>query len=246
MLKYISQILVLLLLSSCSEQVDFSTPAQNHINEYRSKHQECKTQDYSKPLPDQTLDTTSHQTQSTDVIFALQSEDVILGNPQSSVIVIEYSSPSCTHCAYFHKAIYPELQKKYIDTAKIAYVIRPFITNKQDLDAAVLAKCGAKEKFVDLLDIFYKQQESWAFNANYREILTNIGQLIGITPEQYAICLNDETMLQPLINHSRAISRVPTFIGTPAFVINGEFYSKSYSLQNLANAIDAAIKSSAL
>lgn len=230
---------VLLLLSSCSDNTDFSTPAQKHINDYRAQLKQCQKTERtpvakpSEPIAEILTDSNG--------IFAVNEHDIILGNPQAQVVVIEYSSPTCAHCAYFHKSILPELQKNYIDTGKIAYVIREFISNKQDLDATILASCGKRENFVKMLDIFLKQQDSWAFNTNYRDVLTNIGQLSGVTPEEYAKCLADEELLGRVIGQSRAITRVPNFIGTPSFVIDGVLYNKAYTYQNLSDAIEEAI-----
>ncbi len=75
------------------------------------------------------------------VTFKVDDNDMVLGNKKSNVIVVEYFSPTCPHCAYYHQTIFPELKKKYIDTNKIAYVVREFIATKQDLDAAILARC---------------------------------------------------------------------------------------------------------
>ncbi len=226
------------MLTSCSDSIDLSTPAQNHINEYRSQMKQCE----GGNLKESDAPTTpSPEGSDTSGIFAIDEHDIVLGNQSSSVVVIEYSSPTCTHCAYFHKAIFPELQKNYIDTGKIAYVIREFIANKQDLDATILALCGKRENFTKMLDIFLQQQDSWAFHTNYRDILTNIGQLSGVTPEEYAKCLADEELLGRVIGQSRAVTRVPQFIGTPSFVINGALYNKAYTYQNLSSAIDEAL-----
>ncbi|MES2214870.1 MAG: thioredoxin domain-containing protein [Pseudomonadota bacterium] len=251
MIKYIAPLLCLFIIS-CSDKTNDSTSAQSHIDEYNAKnkqHEEVK--DSPKEEVTSITKTTSEPNSSVVApldgindsggIFAIDEHDIVLGNPKAPVVVIEYSSPTCAHCAYFHKSIFPELKKNYVDTGKIAYVIREFITNKQDLDATILASCkGDKDHFVKMLDIFLSQQESWAFNTNYRDVLTNIGQLSGITPEEYAKCLNDEELLERAIGRSRAISRVPGFIGTPSFVIDGALNQKAYSYQNLSNAIDEA------
>ena len=38
------------------------------------------------------------------------------GNIDAKVKIIVYESLTCSHCANFHKNIYPELKKQYIDT----------------------------------------------------------------------------------------------------------------------------------
>ncbi len=172
---------------------------------------------------------------------AYYPEDLIQGNKNASVIVIEYFSLTCPHCAYFHKTIYPALKAKYMDTGKIAYIQREFIGNKQDFDSAVLARCGGDMKRLKFYDVLLSQQESWAFNRNFAEILTNIGQLGGISPEQYKTCIEDKTLGNVLMSNTKLIARTPGFIGTPAFVINNQLFPGRFSLEELSAAIEALL-----
>lgn len=244
-MKQCALLLLLFALSACSD-------SQNSEKDVNSGH-DSVTQDAraEESRKEEDVASSAEKTQaqkdfssnitSYDAVFDVDEDDVVMGNPNSSVVVIEYSSPTCSHCAYFHKEILPELKKNYIDTMKISYVIRQFISNKQDLDATILVFCGKKENATKMLDIFFTQQSSWAFNTNYRDILTNIGQLSGVTPDAYAKCLDNSELLGKITGKSRAVMRVPKFVGTPAFVIDGAFHDKSYSYQNLSEAIDAAI-----
>lgn len=183
-------------------------------------------------------------------LFSIKDSDIILGNPDAKVVVIEYSSLTCPHCAYYHQEVFPELKKKYIDTGKIAYVVREFISNKQDLDGAILARCfeDKSEHQKDptkLLEVLYSQQSSWAFNKNYRELLENIGKLAGISPEKYNECLARNDWIQNMVNNSRSITFFKEFVGTPAFVINNTMYKGNYDVPNLSVAIDNAIVATA-
>jgi protein-disulfide isomerase len=163
-----------------------------------------------------------------------------MGNKDALITLIEYSSPSCPHCAYYHENAFNKIKKDYIDTGKIAYVMRNFIWTKQDLDGAVLALCD-KEKFIPFMNILYSKQDSWAFDKNYREILTNIGQLGGISPEQYATCLNDDSITEKLIMQTKLFSQKMTankIAGTPAFIINGEVINQSHSFNAISGEIE--------
>lgn len=244
-------ILLTITLSGCYER-DFSTPAQPQIDEYRKMGKMCmaenkndktssdNAQNVQNPkIPDQPVE----QAQSSSAtMFGIQNGDIVFGNPDAKVVVIEYSSPTCLHCAYFHKEILPNLKKKYIDSGKVAYLIRPFISNKQDLDAAILTRCGSKDDYLKLVDILYQKQESWSYHSNYREILQNIGGLAGISAADYEQCLQNEEISNYLINNSRAISHVPNFLGTPSFVVDGVFLEDGYSEENLSDLIDKAMK----
>jgi len=176
-----------------------------------------------------------------EVGFKVEDNDMVLGNKESKVVVVEYFSPTCPHCAYYHSVIFPELKKKYMDTNKIAYVTREFIATKQDLDASILARCkGDINSFVQFHDIMLKQQDKWAYNNKYRELLTDIGQLGGITPEEYKKCLSNDKITEILVANTNFIAKNPKFIGTPSFFVNG-VQTANYSVNTISAAIDKAI-----
>ena len=52
--------------------------------------------------------------------------DRAVGSEKAPVTVIEYASMTCSHCARFHTAVYPDFKKKYVDTGKVRYILREF------------------------------------------------------------------------------------------------------------------------
>ena len=52
-----------------------------------------------------------------------QIKRIISGNENAKITIIAYESLTCSHCASFHKDVYPQLKKEYIDTglAKIEF-----------------------------------------------------------------------------------------------------------------------------
>lgn len=179
-----------------------------------------------------------------NVSFKVCDSDMVLGNKESKIVVVEYFSPTCPHCSYYHSTIFPEIKKKYIDTNKIAYVTREFIASKQDLDASILARCkGDINSFLQFHEITLKQQDKWAFSNKYRELLADIGQLGGVTPEEYKQCLSNDKITEILIANTNFVARSPKFIGTPSFFVNG-VQTENYGIANISAAIDKAIEES--
>lgn len=177
--------------------------------------------------------------------FTIQEDDIVLGNPQSNVVVIEYFAMTCPHCNGFLKRTFPRIKKKYIDTNKVAYVFREFVGNKQDLYASALARCGkSKESYINFMEVLLSRQGNWAFTRKFDEVLTNIASLGGISPEEYSACIADEQISKTLIENTALPAKNPKFVGTPAFFINGEYFTKSYTFEDLSAAIDKALKES--
>ncbi len=254
----ISKLLILLIstvtitLTSCGDKADMSTPAQSSIDEYNAKLEECAEQkEEQNNNPNNNQDKES-QTKKAFTInkaslspFDIRDQDIVQGDKNAKVTVIEYFSPTCPHCAYYHKNTFPLLKQQYIDSGKITYITREFIGNKQDLDAAILARCSKdNESILKFINVILSQQDSWAANNKYREILTNIGQLGGTSPEKYASCLNDDQLTTFLISNTQLVAKLPKFVGTPAFFINGNYFTNPYTTEALSKSIDEALKNS--
>ena len=172
-------------------------------------------------------------------LTAISNDDVIIGDREAAVTIIEYFSPTCTHCNVFHQEVFPELKAKYIDTGKIAYVMREFVGNKQDLDASILARCSVdNEGYLKLMEVILSTQEEWAFNKNYRQKLVYIGAQGGITEEQYKKCLAGDSWTEVFIKNAKLAANTPNFIGTPSFFINGELISVTLSKEQFFNKIE--------
>lgn len=174
--------------------------------------------------------------------FQVNKNDIVLGNACAKVVCIEYYSPTCPHCAYYNKVILPQLKKKYIDTNQIAYVIREFIGNKQDLDAAILQRCpNTLDGFLKLQKVILEDQDKWAYSKKYRELLIDIGENGGLSKESYAKCLKDDNIIKMLIANTHLANRSPNFMGTPAFFINGVLITDGYDFNNLVTKLDKAL-----
>lgn len=226
------------LLSSCSEK-EPEKPAPAPKVEAKAE----EVSDNSAVTPKEVVNTPSSTPEMFSNAFNIEPMDFVIGNRDAKVILMEYSSPTCPHCSYFHKDILPKLKKKYVDTGKVAYVLREFVGNKQDLDASLMGRCYKDEEDpLKLLNLLYIQQDAWAFNRNYREIITNMGGLAGVSRDMYLQCLSDKETIDFLLRQAKNITSYPGFIGTPAFLINGVMHKGAYNMDGLSKALDAKLQ----
>src|SRR5690606_20070793 len=68
--------------------------------------------------------------------------DIVLGDENAPITVIEYASLTCSHCAAFHANVFPEFKKQYVETGKAKFILRHFVLNGPDLAASMVARCG--------------------------------------------------------------------------------------------------------
>lgn len=170
------------------------------------------------------------------------NNDIVIGNRDAKVILIEYFAPTCTHCSEYHLKVFPELKRKYIDTGKIAYVMRECVGNKQDFDASLLSRCkGDTESYQKLTSHLLHTQNDWAYSKDYRTSLYKIANDHGISNAQYDLCLNDDIKPKTLFNHVKLLASDTDFIGAPSFYINGALFKAEYSLDGLSEAIEGEL-----
>jgi protein-disulfide isomerase len=170
---------------------------------------------------------------------AVTSDDMAMGNAQAKVTVIEYASASCPHCAEFNNETFPAFKAKYIDTGKIHYVFREFLTPPNEVAASgfLIARCAGKDKYFSVLDAIYRGQKAMYQSGDYRGALLRIAESAGMTEAQFTACTTDDAALTALNNRvQKAIS--DGIEGTPTFVINGK---KMDAPEATLAALDAAI-----
>jgi protein-disulfide isomerase len=174
---------------------------------------------------------------------ALEStEDMSLGNPKAKVTVIEYGSASCPHCAAFSNDVFPEFKKKYVDTGKVRYVFREFLTPPTQFAAAgfMAARCGGSDKYFPYLEALYAAQEDIYKSGDMVGGLHKVGQLVGLTDAQIDSCIYDQKALQAL-NQRVARAEENGIEGTPTFLIGSKRLVGDTSLDEISAAVDAAL-----
>ena len=152
------------------------------------------------------------------------ADDMTLGNPKAKVTVVEYASASCIHCGRWNNEVFPAFKSKYIDTNKVNYVYREFLTNPPQLAAAgfLLARCAGKDKYFQVLDSIYHSQEEMFTTGDYRGVLLRIAQSSGMDENQFNACVNDEKALKALNARVEKYGKDANITGTPTFVVNGK------------------------
>ena len=176
-----------------------------------------------------------------DFIIAKTEEEIFLGNKDSKIIVIEYASMTCIHCANFHKEVYPKIKENYIDTNKIKFIYRDFPLDKQALFGSILARCAPKEKYFDFVKLILTTQKKWISNdSTFIDKLKNIGKLAGLNESKINNCFKNEQLVNNIINTRTTAEEKYKITSTPSFIINEKKYS-SMSYENFEKIIEHLI-----
>jgi protein-disulfide isomerase len=165
-------------------------------------------------------------------------KDHPLGNTESKVTLIEYLSPTCPHCKAFALDVYPQLKAEYIDTNKIQFIPRPFIRNVLDAVVFMLAEAAGPEKYHEVVETFFKTQDTWAASNTPNDAIFAIAQQLGFTKESYDAALTNQEFYAGLEAVQKQALDEFKLQGTPTFYINGKMLTGENSLEALKAEID--------
>lgn len=166
--------------------------------------------------------------------------DIVYGDPNAPVTVVEYASLTCPHCATFSKDYFPEFKKKYIDTGKVKLLYRNYIMNRVDLTASAAARCGNQEVTQKLMSVFFARQYDWARSENPLDELASLARRVGISRTQFDRCVNDKDMHRHLMALTKTASEDFGVNSTPSFFVEGERMEFT-TFDDLTEMMDKAI-----
>lgn len=171
---------------------------------------------------------------------AVSSEDMTLGNPKAKVTVIEYASAACSHCARWNEEVWPSFKAKYVDTGRVNYVFKEFLTPPIELASAgfLTARCAGKDKYFNVIDAIFRAQPVMFQTGDYRGELLRIANSAGLSEAQFTQCIRDDEALKALNARVESAVKNDKISGTPTFIVNGKKVGDGE--QTLAQ-LDAAI-----
>ncbi len=164
------------------------------------------------------------------------------GKEDAKITIISFESLTCGHCADFHKNVYPNLKKDFIDKGLVKIEFRHFPLDIAAFNASKIAQCKNDGKS-DLLHILFSGQKKWAKGKTPEEttgylkkFLTN--EDINIDFEK---CLNDKNIEDYVLNDR--IEGVKKFKvnATPTIIINDKKFDKALNYKNLKKSLEKLI-----
>lgn len=167
--------------------------------------------------------------------------DMSLGDPKAKVQVTEYASAACPHCAHFDETTFPEFKAKYVDTGRVHYTLKEFLTSPAQVAAAgfILARCGGQAKYFPILHAVFKSQSEWKPD-NLMQIFNGIGVANGLSEADIQACFSDQAALAALNERVQAAAKTDQVNSTPTFDVNGKRIEGAVPLSDLDAAITEA------
>ncbi len=154
--------------------------------------------------------------------------DMVLGDANAPIEIIEYASYTCPHCATFHANVFPKLKADYIDTGKVRFIYREVYFDRFGLWASMIARCGGEMRYFGLAGLIYENQRAWTASGDPATIIEDLRKLAktaGLTDEMLDACMNDAEQAKALVGWYQENAERDDIKSTPSFMIDGEKYS---------------------
>ena len=173
---------------------------------------------------------------------AATTGDMAMGAADGAkVTVVEYASVTCTHCAEWQRDVWPQFKAKYVDTNKIRYVFREYLTAMPDVGVAgfLIARCAGDDKYFDVVHQIMASQAEWQAGVPPRNSLFRIAAAAGLNEQQTQACVTDKDAIKAFEQRFKA-AQAAGINSTPSFLINGVKVA-DHSWESLSAAIDAEL-----
>ena len=164
------------------------------------------------------------------------------GSKDAKITIITYESLTCGHCADFHKDIYPQLKKEFIDTGMVKIEFRHFPLDMAALNASKVSQCNNDGKS-DILHFLFSNQKKWAIGETVETANEKLKKLLkdeNIVAD-FEKCTNNKKIEDYVLNDR--IEGVKKFKvnATPTIIINNKKFDKSLNYKNLKKSIEKLI-----
>ena len=167
---------------------------------------------------------------------------IIAGNNDAKITIIAYESLTCSHCADFHKNVYPSLKTDFIDKGLVKFEHHAFPLDLAALNAEIVVRChnDNKKKF-ELLGKYYKEQKKWAVGSDINkinELLKKVGVEIDFEIEKMDNCLKNDKAQDEILNQRINAQKKYKIESTPTIIINEKKYTGKVNYNQFKKAIE--------
>ena len=171
-----------------------------------------------------------------------ETNRIFSGNENAKITIIAYESLTCSHCADFHKIVYPKLKKDFIDTGHVKLEFRHFPLDIAALNAAKIAQCK-KDQSLEILESLYFNQQDWVKGSTIEEVNNNLklfvkNQGFNINFEE---CLNNKVIEDFILNDRVEGTKNFKVNATPTIIINDKKFEKTLNYKNLKKSLEKLI-----
>ena len=160
------------------------------------------------------------------VALELTGDDVVLGNLDAPVTIIEYSDFQCPYCGFFYSQTEAGIRENYIKTGKVKFVYRHFAFLGQESRALAGAVECAKDhgKFWQYHDEAFNAEiaDGQENNGNLnKNLFLSLAKKLELDADKFSSCLNSNKYDSKVQNDYISAQKAGVN-ATPTSFVNGQ------------------------
>ena len=167
---------------------------------------------------------------------------ITVGNKDAKITIIAFESLTCSHCANFHKNVFPELKKEFLDTGIAKIEFRHFPLDIAAFNASKVSQCK-NDGNSDILESLYANQQKWVKGSSIEEANKNLQKFLkneGFSID-FDTCINNTEIEDFVLNDRIDGAKNFKVNATPTIIINNEKFEKPLNYKNLKKALEKLI-----
>ena len=178
-------------------------------------------------------------------VLNVQAEEIkriTVGNKDAKITIIAFESLTCSHCANFHKNVYPQLKEEFLDKGIAKIEFRHFPLDLAAFNASKISQCKSNES-LKILNSLYSNQQAWVRGKNVEEINDNLKTFIknqGFDLD-FEKCINDKKIEDYVLNDRIEGTKKFKVNATPTIIINNKKFEKPLNYKNLKKSLEKLI-----
>jgi protein-disulfide isomerase len=167
------------------------------------------------------------------------------GNAQTAqaitVAFVNYASPESAQHAL---EVLPELLDQYINDGKLVYILHPWSPDLDSVEAqaAAAAECaGQQDKFWEMHDEIFAQQEAWTAESEPRPLFAGYAQDLDLDAAKFAECLDSDWAKMRVLSGS-ALAGIYGVPSAPVYLFNsGDALEGPTTLTDFQTIVDSML-----
>ena len=176
------------------------------------------SEDTSKPLPGRTL-----------------------GEETAQIIIEEYASMSCGHCASFHNNYLDKIKKEFIDTGKAKLIFYDFPLDRGAMIGSMITQCMNDKQFFPVLSRLFQKQTEWTQSDNILESINTVLKPLGLDKNRILSCLEEneenQNRWKSLLAGRKYAIDIKGVEATPTFFVNEKKVEGKFDIKKLKELI---------
>ena len=164
------------------------------------------------------------------------------GNIDAKIKLIVFESLTCSHCAHFHKKVYPGLKENFINKGHVYIEFKNFPLDIAAMNASKIAHCR-NDGNSEILHYIFENQDKWVKGKSIEELNENMKKFIDKSPFKLDVskCLNNKEVEDHILEDRIEGAKKYKLEATPTLIINGEKFDNPTNYKKLKKFLEKLI-----